>query len=108
MFIDELSAPVRAAALSVFGDVVTPAPGAVVERSTAALVVSPCDVPGWPWSGRVLVASLPRVDSPVLVSGTPDLDWLALAESEMPAAVVSRAAPTVSSVLFLAQARPPT
>ena len=39
--------------------------------------VSPLDVTGSPWSGEVLVTSLPSSDSPVSVLVTPDWSWFA-------------------------------
>ena len=39
--------------------------------STPWLTVSPFEVTGWPWSGRVLVTPGPRVDCPVSVLVTP-------------------------------------
>ena len=47
----------------------------VLALSTAWLMVSPFEVTGWPWSGRVCSTPLPRVDCPV-ESVTPDSVWL--------------------------------
>ena len=47
------------------------------------LTVSPLDVTGWFWSGRVRVTPGPSVDLPVFVLVTPDLVWLPFAESEV-------------------------
>ena len=53
----------------------------VVPGWPLGLTVSPLKVTGWFWSGRVWVTPLPGVDLPVSVLVTPDLVWLALAES---------------------------
>jgi hypothetical protein len=46
-------------------------PCRAVELSTPGLIVSPFEVTGCPWSGRVFSTPLPRVDCP-LESVTPD------------------------------------
>ena len=40
--------------------------------STPGLTVSPLEVTGWPWSGRVFVTPGPSVDFPVLEFVVPD------------------------------------
>src|SRR5215207_6223650 len=56
---------------------------AVVELSTPMLTVSPFEVTGCPWSGRVFSTSGPSVDWP-LESVTPDSVWFAATESAGP------------------------
>jgi hypothetical protein len=89
----DVSVPERMRVVSIsdrMPDVSVPCRAAVL--STPGLIVSPFEVTGCPWSGRVFSTPLPRVDCP-LESVTPDWVW-SLVVSVRDAAVESRAAPT--------------